>query len=175
MLREAPYCDAASPYFLHKALVEREPPVNVTYSSVKEWWKQYREGLVEGASVGDSRMTALRFEEQYGERVRPLVPSNRTAYKLARAMATLNPPVFASDGVLKQWIHKYSGCDFVNVTSCADLEDQCGAALREAMALSYEEMVPVILKKQLCVSKRVCDAWLARDWTEWERNVRPRV
>ena len=175
MLREAPYRGAASAYVLHKALVEREPPVNVTYSSVKEWWKQYREGLLEGASVGHSRMTALRFEEQYGERVRPLVPSNRTAYKLARAMATLNPPVFASDGVLKQWIHKYSGCDFVNVTSCADLEDQCGAALREAMALSYEEMVPVILKKQLCVSKRVCDAWLARDWTEWERNVRPRV
>ncbi len=38
LLRQAPYSEAASPYFLHKALTKRTPPIAVSHGTVKEWW-----------------------------------------------------------------------------------------------------------------------------------------
>lgn len=51
----------------------------------------------------------MQFDQKYGELALTLVAQHDTAYKLTRTFRNLDPLVFITDGVAKQWLSKHRG------------------------------------------------------------------
>ena len=49
------------------------------------------------------------LEAAHGDEVRALARIHTTARRLKTALEERRPPLFYTDGVLKQWIYKYAG------------------------------------------------------------------
>ena len=59
----SPYCDASSPYYLHKAL-QTLVPSGISIGAVKNWWDVYR--TVEGV---DRISTAQELQDMHGDSI----------------------------------------------------------------------------------------------------------
>ena len=97
LLAQPPFCHAASPYLLHRALSSRRPPIDVSLAAVKTWWEKCKIGQIE-LSVS----SAKELEEKYGDIVKALAVNNSSAYLLAKALRSGEPAVYISDGVARQ-------------------------------------------------------------------------
>ena len=96
------YGDVATPRMLLNALRAEEPAIKVSEGVLKNWFANHR--LPAGA---EKVSTALELNEQYGDVVAELVEKHETAYLLGKALRERDPPVVASDGVLRQWLRRY--------------------------------------------------------------------
>ena len=113
LLSQPPYSECSSPYLLHKALIARRPPIAVTYAVVKVWWESRQRRLTPGIS------SAQELHDKHGAQVTALAVENPTYFKLCKALRELDPPIFVTDGVAKQWLSKLrclSGCCIVNAS-----------------------------------------------------------
>ena len=123
----APYADCPSSYYLHQALVAKG--INIAIGACKLWWKKYRvvSGQVSIASAED-------LEHQYGSSIRHLVAEHKTSYRLCSALFKLQPPVYVSDYVAKQWLEKYSGHQTLSIVlNAGRLETEYGERIRAGM------------------------------------------
>ena len=125
LLKVAPYADAPSPFLLHKALWAHRPPIRITHAAVKTWFKNYKDNPNQ-----QSIKSATELNEQHGDIVKQLAIDNHTAYKLGAALRNRDPPIFASDGVVKQWLMKY-GSKMTYIDNAGHLENLYGQRIRE--------------------------------------------
>ena len=101
-LANGPLSQCTSAYFLHKAL--REKGIDISMGAVKQWWTSHR------VQPGAARIqTAKDLQELHGSRIQHLVAEHSTAFKLCKALREMDPPVFVTDAVAKQWLLKYDG------------------------------------------------------------------
>ena len=125
LLKQAPYADAPSPFLLHKALTSRRPPIRITHAAVKTWFAKYKANPNQ-----QSIQSATELNEKHGDIVKHLSIDYHTAYKLGAALRNRDPPIFASDGVVKQWLMKY-GSKMTYIDNAGHLEDLYGQRIRE--------------------------------------------
>jgi hypothetical protein len=163
MLQELPYCNAASEYYLHKALTSRRPPLRITLAVVKQWWKKYK---VLGGE--QSVRNAQELDDQYGDIVRELAAESGTPFTLARALRERAEPLYVPDGILRQWFQKFQG-DLKSVYSAGHLEGFYGHRIRADAP--QEDVTAITLRAWLrselsvSVSVKVCETWLTKDWS----------
>ena len=147
---------------LQRALGVRKPPIVVSEAMLKVWFQTQRMP-VNALKVS----SAQDLHEKCGSFLVSLAAEHHTAYKLGRALKERDPPVFVSDGVLKQWLQRY--CNAEPVFSAAHLELKFGARIRE-----HEEArgmdaagLRVWLRTDLKVdaSERTCQTWRIREWS----------
>ena len=89
-------------YRLGKALRQRDPPVGAGDDVVRQWLIRY--GLPAGAEKVSS---AHELNKQYGDEVAELAEKHPTARLLGKALRQREPPVVASEGVVRQWLRRY--------------------------------------------------------------------
>ena len=106
LLLQPPFSEATTPYYLHQALTQRQPPIVVSHGTVKQWWKTYKL-----PASAEPLKTAQEFEDKHGQSKRHLAVDYPTAYKLVQALRKRDPPIFLSDGIAKQWLQKFAGHD----------------------------------------------------------------
>ena len=86
VLREPPYSDAGTPRQLFRMLEQQKTRDKISEGVCKSWFGKYR--VARELFV----KTAQEFEERYGDRARPLVEEQNSAYKLTKAILALDPP-----------------------------------------------------------------------------------
>ena len=91
---------------------------------LKVWFQTQRiqDGAVKVFSAED-------LQQKCGSSLVLLAAEHSTAYKLRSALKARDPPVYASDGVLKQWFERY--CNAEPVFSAAHLELKFGDRIRQ--------------------------------------------
>ena len=142
-------------------LQKRTPPIVVSDGVLKLWFQKQR--IPPGALQVKS---AEELQSTCGVWLPDLVPENATAYKLSAALKSREQPVYASDGILKQWLARY--CDATPVHSAGHLELLYGAAIREHEG--YADMdapaLRVWLRSALKVDASIptCQTWRVREW-----------
>ena len=73
----------------------------------------------------------------------PAAQENRSAFKLCKALRNLDPPIFITDGVAKQWISHNLG-DLKPIFNAGKLELEYGSRIREhysSAAATAEELM----------------------------------
>ncbi len=167
VLTQPPLSDCTSAYHLHKACQARQPKIDVSHETCKQWWKKYRVATTPSVS------TAKELDDKYGERVRQLAPDNRSAYLLCKALRQCDPPIFVSDGIAKQWLHTYFG-PLQKIESADQLEKLYGPRIREnswnsdrlLRTQTGTDISEFLLEKyKVSVSSRTCQHWLSIDWS----------
>lgn len=108
-----------------KALTSRRPPIRITHAAVKTWFSKYKTNPNQ-----QSIQSATELHEKHAEIVTPLSKEYNTAYKLGAALRKLEPPIFASDGILKSWLMKY-GSKMTYIDNAGHLEDLYGQRIRQ--------------------------------------------
>ena len=73
-----------------------------------------------GPASGHATLSASDLQEQYGEALHAESRDAPTAYKLRKALASRDPPIFVTEAALKVWLAKYFVADsHVKVVSAA--------------------------------------------------------
>ena len=131
-------------------------------ATVKTWWLKYKHGGVQfSASSGKD------LHDKYSDIVTTLAVNNSSAYLLVRALRDRDPPVHISDGVAKQWLNAYFKLS--QIDNAGHLESRYGELLREHM--KQYPLDPTGLSQwlvgrhQVSVPVRICQHWLAKDWS----------
>ena len=114
------YSGMGTARLLRNALSERRPPIEVSEGVLKVWFSNFR--LPAG---GVKVSTARELNEKYGDVVAELAKRYESAFLLSKALKARDPPVVASDGVLKEWLRRYRG-DLQSIQTAGELEMQCG-------------------------------------------------
>ena len=114
------YSGMGTARLLRNALSERRPPIEVSEGVLKVWFSNFR--LPAG---GEKVSTARELNEKYGDVVAELAKTYASAFLLSKALKARDPPVVASDGVLKEWLRRYRG-DLQSIQTAGELEMQCG-------------------------------------------------
>ena len=120
------YADYTTPRTLSKALEKRKPPIFVTDGVLRNWFANCR---IPADAVKVS--SALDLNEKCGTFLGALAANNSSAFLLGRALKTRTPPVYATDGVLKEWFRRYFDAEPVN--SAGHLELKVGDRIREEL------------------------------------------
>ena len=119
-----------------------------------------------GRAVEYSASNAADFQEKFGQLATPLVEQYNTAYKLTGALRKLDPPVFITDGVAKQWLAKYHSMRRITVPAQVELE--CGERIRAHKPVaqwSAEDLVSWLSTSlSVVVTLRVAQDFLAAQW-----------
>ena len=155
-LVSAEYGHCVIAHTLRGALASRIPPVVVSDGVLKLWFAKHR--LPDGA-VRVS--TAQELQEQCGSFIGVLAAQASGAYKLGRALMGCTPPVYASDGVLKEWLRRYFDCTPVN--SAGHLELRYGDSIRTDLRVWLRTTLKVD------ASERTCETWRIREWSTAHR------
>ena len=162
LLQQAPLSECPSAYLLHSALRRRSPPIDVSAGVVRSWWNTYKAGRVE-LTVS----SAKELEEKYGDLVKALAVNNTSGYLLVRALRGGQPPVYISDGVARQWLKQYFNLS--QIDNAGHLESRYGEPLREHIKQHPLDATGVsqwlVSQHQVSVPARICQHWLARDWS----------
>ena len=162
LLRQSPLSECPSAYLLHRAVASRTPPIDVSAGAVREWWNTYKAGQVE-----HTVSSAKALEEQYGDRAKALAVNNTSGYLLVRALRGGQPPVYISDGVARQWLKQYFNLS--QIDNAGHLESRYGEPLREHIKQHPLDATGVsqwlVSQHQVSVPPRICQHWLARDWS----------
>ena len=131
-------------------------------ATVKTWWLKYQHGEIQlSASSGKE------LQNKYSDIVATLAVNNSSAYLLVRALRDRDPPVHISDGVAKQWLNAYFKLSHID--NAEHLESRYGELLREHM--KQYPLDPAGLSQwlvgrhQVSVPVRICQHWLASDWS----------
>ena len=165
VLSAPPLSEAGSPFLLHSALTQRQPPIAVSHAAVKVWWGKYK--VAPGAEAVQS---AQDLEDRHGAGIKHLVAEHPTAYKLCKALRERDPPLFVSDGIAKEWLRKFGGHgDLVYIDSAGHLETRYGERIRADVPqeqLQVESLCKWLFKElSVSVPARVCQKWLTSDWS----------
>ena len=96
------YGDVATPRMLGNALRARRPAIEVSEGVLKVWFSNSR-----SPAGGEKVSSALELNEKYRDVVAELAKKHETAYLLGKALRERDPPVVASDGVLRVWLSRY--------------------------------------------------------------------
>ena len=160
-LTRSPYCDAASPYYLHKAL-QTLVPNGITHSAVKTWWDVYRN--VEGA---DRISTAQQLQDRHGDSISHLAEQCKTAFVLCSTLRKMQPPIFVSNSIAKQWLRDFGIGLTKRIESAGHLEMECGEKIRENMPFASSEDLATFLCRELQIvcAPRICRFGMDRDWS----------
>ena len=161
-LKRSPYCDAASPYLLHKAL-QTLVPNGITIGAVKNWWDVYR--TVEGA---DRTSTAQQLQDRHGDSISHLAQECKTAWKLCNTLSKRQPPIFVSNSIAKEWLRDFGIGITKRIESAGHLEMECGEKIREHMPFPSSDDLSSFLCRELQIvcAPRICRFWMDRDWSQ---------
>ena len=96
------YSDVGTARLLRNALKARVPPIEVSDGVLKVWFSNFR--LPAG---GEKVSTARELNEKYGDVVAELAKTYASSYLLGKALRARDPPVVASDGVVRVWLRRY--------------------------------------------------------------------
>ena len=162
-LAEGPLSQCTSAHYLHKALTEKG--IDITIGAVKQWWTNHR--LPPGAM---RIQTANDLQEQHGSSIAHLVAEHGTPYKLCKALLKLDPPLFVTNEVAKQWLLKYAGHEnLTTVHNAGHLETWYGDRIRAEMPEGtvaggdLARWLPAALS--VSANARVCQKWLSTHWS----------
>ena len=114
------YSDVATPRMLRNALSERRPAIEVSEGMLKVWFSNFR-----SPAGGEKVSSARELNEKYGDVVAELAKTYASAFLLSKALKARDPPVVASDGVLRVWLRRYRG-DLQSINTASEQEMQCG-------------------------------------------------
>ena len=161
-LTRSPYCDAASPYYLHKAL-QTLVPNGITIGAVKTWWDVYR--TVEGV---DRIGSAQELQDMHGDSIAHMAQECKTPFKLCAKLRKRQPPIFISNSIAKQWLKDFGIGDTKRIESAGHLQMECGEKLRENMPfVSSEEVSSFLLRElQIVCAPCICRAWMDREGSQ---------
>ena len=162
LLQQPPFSACPSAYLLHSALSKRTPPIAVSMATVKTWWLKYKHGEIQfSASSGKE------LQDKYSEFVTTLAVNNSSAYLLVKALRDRDPAVHISDGVAKQWLNTYFKLS--QIDNAGHLESRYGDLLQEHMKQDPLDPIGVsqwlVGQHQVSVPARICQHWLAKDWS----------
>ena len=104
--------ECTTPYTLRKALTERKEPIHVTDGILKVWFAKHR--VPDGAVKVSS---AEELQEKYGSFPEEFAKEKPSMYKLMRALRERQPPIVASDSILKKWFKNYTNDDILKKRS----------------------------------------------------------
>ena len=96
------FSDVATPRMLRNALSERRPAIEVSEGMLKVWFSNFR-----SPAGGEKVSSARELNEKYGDVVAELAKTYASGYLLAKALRARDPPVVASDGVVRVWLRRY--------------------------------------------------------------------
>ena len=96
------YSDVATPRMLRNALSERRPAIEVSERMLKVWFSNFR-----SPAGGEKVSSARELNEKYGDVVAELAKTYASSYLLGKALRARDPPVVASDGVVRVWLRRY--------------------------------------------------------------------
>ena len=160
-LKCSPYCDASSPYYLHKAL-QTLVPSGISIGAVKNWWDVYRtvEGVVRIS-------TAQELQDMHGDSIAHLAHEFMTPFVLCATLRKRQPPILISNSIAKQWLKDFGIGDTKRIESAGHLEMECGEKLRENMPfVSSEEVASFLLRElQIVCAPRICRSWMDGEWS----------
>ena len=95
--------DMPSARTLANALMARKPAIEVPEGVLKQWFANF----VAPAGSWEKVSSARELDEKYGDVVAELAKKHETAYLLGKALRKRDPPVVASDGVVRVWLRRY--------------------------------------------------------------------
>ena len=160
-LKRSPYCDARSPFLLHKAL-QTLMPGRITIAAVKHWWDVYRS--VEGA---DRISTAQQLQDRHGDSIAHLAQECKTAWKLCNTLSKRQPPIFVSNSIAKEWLRDFGIGITKRIESAGHLEIEYGEKIREHMPFPSSDDLSSFLCRELQIecAPHICRFWMDRDWS----------
>ena len=97
------FSEYTTAHTLQEALAKRSPPIVVSEEMLKIWFtKGHR---IPAGAVRIS--SAVELQQQCGSFLPVLAAEHPSDYKLEKVLKERTPPVYASKGVLRQWLKRY--------------------------------------------------------------------
>ena len=108
-LARAPLNAAKTARMLKKALLQRQPPIDVPEGVLKTWFNKYSANQeVSQKNDNAPKMTADAFQQEYGtELTQPPLSEAKTPRMMRKALLKRQPPVNITDAVCKTWFMKH--------------------------------------------------------------------